>query len=317
MKRMSIVIAMLAVLPAAMQAQSDDMYFVPKKSKVAPAPRRHAVDEAPAYYIGSNRDVDEYNRRARFRSSYQRIANDSTSTDVIDFQGGSGIYPDSTYVDSTTVYSRPGYDGSDVCYSDDDYRYCRRMQMFDGWYDPFFYGYYAYGMPYYWRTRWGGWYDPWLCGYAGWYGPWDYGWYGYGWPYYSSYYWGGWGYPHYWGAPAVAYRRGHTGTLGYYDRSNYAGGVRRPGRGSGVYYGGSGSSAYRGTNPNTTFGTRRSPSSSSFGNNGNNTFGTVRYQQPSTPSSSSFGGGRGGGSFGGGRGGAVGGGGGGARFGRR
>lgn len=77
----------------------------------------------------------------------------------------------------------------------DDYRYCRRMQRFDGFYDPWFYGYSTFYGPY-WSAGWyDPWYDPWMYGYRGWYGPWRYGYYGYGWPYYSSWYWGGWDIP--------------------------------------------------------------------------------------------------------------------------
>ena len=308
MKRIGFVLMLLTLTTLASRAQNDDMYFVPKKSKDMPAMKRHSAYDRPVYYAGSDRDVDEYNRHGRFRSSYQRLGNDSTANDVIDFSGGNGIYTDSTYLDSTTVYySKDGYDGGSY-YDDDEYRYCRRMHRFDGWYDPFYASsYYLYG-PAYWRSAWyGGWYDPWY------YDPWMYSYYGWGYPYYSSYYWGGWGYPHYWGGPVVAYRRGHTGTLGYYDRSHYAGGVRRDNSGSRRDY----ASGYARGNSNTSFGTRRS-TTSAYGNQ--NSFGNVRYSQPSSPSfsrGSASGGFSGGGSFGGSRGGGVGTGGGGVRMGRR
>lgn len=298
---------------ATVTAQTDDMYFVPKKVKKVPAlrwdaaPRWEANDDRPAYYVGSNRDVDEYNRRRGFRSSYTTLANDSLHNDVIDFAAGNGVYPDSLGLDTTVTSHRKNFAASD--YDDaDDYRYCRRMQRFDGFYDPWFYGYSTFYGPYYGAGWYDPWYDPWMYGYRGWYGPWRYGYYGYGWPYYSSWYWGGWGYPYYWGshyywgAPVVAYHRGHTGTLGYYDRSNYAGGSRRgnSGRGS-SRYSSSDNGSYRGPNSSTVFGSRRS-NTSGFNND---TFGGSRPMQ----SSPSFGGSRGGGSFGGG-GGSFGGGGG-------
>ena len=93
-----------ALLPLAVSAQDDDLYFTPKKS--AKAERAEAVyDSRPAYYVGSNRSVDEYNRRGRYRSSYQTISADSLASDVISFDAGSGVYPDSAYIDTTFVFS--------------------------------------------------------------------------------------------------------------------------------------------------------------------------------------------------------------------
>lgn len=313
MKRVNLILMLLAMAAATVTAQTDDMYFVPKKVKKVPAlrwdaaPRWEANDDRPAYYVGSNRDVDEYNRRRGFRSSYTTLANDSLHNDVIDFAAGNGVYPDSLGLDTTVTSHRKNFAASD--YDDaDDYRYCRRMQRFDGFYDPWFYGYSTFYGPYYGAGWYNPWYDPWMYGYCGWYGPWRYGYYGYGWPYYSSWYWGGWGYPYYWGshyywgAPVVAYHRGHTGTLGYYDRSNYAGGSRRGNRGKGSSrYSSSDNGTYRGPNSSTVFGSRRN-NTSGFNNDG---FGGSRPMQ----SSPSFGGSRGGGSFGGG-GGSFGGGGG-------
>lgn len=325
MKRINIALVLAAMASAQVQAQTDDMYFVPKKEKKVPrvvaTMPGDDMREAPAYYVGSSRSVDEYNRRGRLHSSYTSIAPaDSSMADVIDFEAGNGVYPDTLGLDSTVV-AQSGkrsrrYDAAD----DDDYRYCRRMQMFDGWYGgPWGYYYDSFYGPY-WGAAWGGWYDPWLYGYAGWYGPWRYGYYGWGWPYYSpyysAYYWGGWGWPGYWGYPAVAVRRGgHTGTLQYYDRSNYAGGVRRPsGSSRGTYNRDNG---FRDNGNNTYVGVGRRSSSRGFDNS--STFGnTPRYSQPSAPS---FGGGSRGGSFGGGsfggggRGAGIGGG--GVRMGRR
>lgn len=309
MRRIQLMLLLLVGASATAFAQSDDMYFVPKKVKKVPVAQVDALYDRPAYYVGSDRDVDEYNRRRRFRSSYQTIGADSLQNDVIDFAAGDGVYPDSLGLDSTVTTRRVKRARLDVD-EEDDYRYCRRMQMFDGWYDPWFYGYSTFYGPY-WRA---GWYDPWMYGYAGWYGPWGWNYYGYGWPYYSSaWYWGGyphvWGYPYGWARPVMAYRSGHTGTLGYYDRSHYVGGTRRNDN-RGRYRGSSASRTYGDTNANTRFGTRRNDNA--FGQN--NAFGTVRQSAPS------FGGGRpggsfGGGSFGGGRPSGVGGG--GVRMGRR
>ena len=110
MKRKHLVLMLLALMSVSVQAQTDDMYFVPKKATKTPSTPKTEQTDRPAYYVGSNRNVDEYNRRGRFRSSYQSIGNDSVS-DVINFSAGNGIYPDSAYIDTTTVYSREGYDG--------------------------------------------------------------------------------------------------------------------------------------------------------------------------------------------------------------
>ena len=53
---------LLGALPLTMMAQDDDMYFVPSKQTNE---RAVSYREAPrsTYYCGSNRSVDEYNRR--------------------------------------------------------------------------------------------------------------------------------------------------------------------------------------------------------------------------------------------------------------
>ena len=305
MKRKHLVLMLLALMSVSVQAQTDDMYFVPKKATKTPStPKTEQIDR-PAYYVGSNRNVDEYNRRGRFRSSYQSIGNDSVS-DVINFSAGNGIYPDSAYIDTSTVYSREGYDGE--CYDDDDYRYCRRMQRFDDWYDPWYYSYGPWYSPYRY-AYWGGWYDPWYYDYYGWYSPWHYGYYGWGWPYYSSYYWGGWGSP-YWARPVIAVGpAGHTGTMQRFDRhamgaaGNYANTTTRINNIDRRV------SAYRNSNSGATFGGRRG-STNSYSNS--NTFDRSTTSRMSSPSfggnrsnssfgnSGGFGSARGGGSFGGG-----------------
>ena len=318
MKKSTMVLMLLTLAACGVNAQNDDMYFVPKKKSVKQATPRYEDDRQPAYYVGSSRDVDEYNRHSRLHSSYQVIEhNDSVGNDIISFDGAGEGYPDTVSSDSLTVMKSRRHRASRDKY-DDDYALCRRMQMFDGWYAPWAY----YGDPFYgpyWSRGWGGWYDPWMYGYAGWYGPWRYGYYGWGWPYYSSYYWGGWGYPGYWTRPIVAVRRGHTGTLQYYDRSNYVSGIRRPGKGSRGNSYRNNSADYRNYNTNVNFGGRRNQA---HGFDNSNGFGSTRYSQPS---GSSFGGGaRYGGSMGGSMGGSFGGsrggagmGGGGMRMGRR
>lgn len=176
---------MMSSMP--LMAQDDDMYIVPKKSSTVKA----ATD---TYYSGSDRNVDEYNRRGKFRSSVTEL-NDS---DIIAFDGENGVYPDSIEVKGRSKRYRY-YDG-DI---DDDYLYSRELNRWYGLYNPWFYGYgyispfyrgYGWYSPYY--SSWYGYYDPWYSPYySGWYGyydPWYYGYYG-GWysPWYYSGYWGG------------------------------------------------------------------------------------------------------------------------------
>lgn len=63
MKQLYILAVLLCALPLSAMAQ-DDLYFTPKKKAQASA------DTEPAYYVGSNRDVDEYNRRGKYWSHY-------------------------------------------------------------------------------------------------------------------------------------------------------------------------------------------------------------------------------------------------------
>lgn len=175
MKKLVFLSVLLTAMPFGMMAQ-DDLYFTPKKSDTKSEVRsaNPQYDKCPTYYCGSNRDVDEYNRRGRVSSYYQKIGTDSLGNDIIQFHAGNGQYPDSLVLD--TIY--PGseqyyaYDGGD---SDDSFAYSRRLNRFDnayGWYDPWFYDdltwdypYYGYGP--YWRYGWG-WGNPWYCGYYGW-----------------------------------------------------------------------------------------------------------------------------------------------------
>lgn len=223
MKKIILCGLLSAMLPCQMLAQ-DDMYFVPSKSAVAKKSSVQTHDDRVTY-SGSNRDVDEYNRNGKFWSHYQKIGTDEKGNDIIEFQKGRGVYPDSTYIDTTFVGRY-----YDTIADDGEYEYTARMSRWDGFYDPWFYSYRWQTYPY-WHAR-RGWYDPWYRGYSAfydpWYDPWYYGYYGYGYPY--GYYNYGWHSPYYYGGyygwnvrPVYSYHRGHSGTLGYYDRSNYRG----------------------------------------------------------------------------------------------
>lgn len=335
MKKIWMLSMLTLMVASTATAQDDDLYFVPKKSSDKVVTNRpHSVErEEPAYYVGSNRDVDEYNRRGRFRSRYQPIGE---GNDIIDFEAGDGLYPDSTYVD-TLFAAAPAQEYWADDY-DDDFRYSRRMSRFDdyyGFYDPWYYRSWGYGP--YWRTGYYPWYDSWYYPwYSSWYDPW---YYGYGYPWYGGWYrlwYYGYGYPWY-GGHYYSYN-GPSGTQNH-GRINY-GGTRGMSNGRTTTFGNGrfgGTAVSRGAG--TSAGTRGTytPSRSGVYSNGSGNFGGSRSSSTPTrsytPSSSSpsrssgsFGGGGGfggsrssGGSFGGGGGfgGGRSGGGGGSFGGRR
>ena len=84
-------ISAIMLMPMATSAQ-DDMYFVPTKENVNKASKEYGMPK-DTYYCGSNRNVDEYNRR--LRSTVEPINNDTTANDVISFDSIKGEYPDS------------------------------------------------------------------------------------------------------------------------------------------------------------------------------------------------------------------------------
>ena len=215
MKKFILVSILMGMLPLSMVAQVDDLYFVPKK-KSAKQTSAYNSTSRDTYYSGSNRSVDEYNRRL---SSYEVIGND-TLNDIIEFSAVQGVYPDSIQSDSLLT---------------EDFELTRRMQRFDdynlsanaafwagynaglndwgwGWHSPWYYNHLG------WYNTW---YDPWYYG-SYWGNPWYWSVYGYG-PYYYRY---GFGYPYFYDYAYYPYyytagggRRlansnyGHTGTI--------------------------------------------------------------------------------------------------------
>lgn len=305
MKKLFIFALLLTAVPMVIYAQ-DDMYFTPKKAakEKKEAPQSHDTSQ-PVYYSGSNRDVDEYNRHGHFGSHYQVLDTDSDDNQKTETALEYGVYPDTTYVDTTFL---------DKYYSvidDDDFDYTRRMCRWDGFYDPWF-DYYRWGYGPYWHTPWNPW-DSWFYSagwYDSWYDPWYYGWgwSGWGFPYH---YWIGWGGPawnghgyHYaWGGPngARSYRPGALPRTafgnrplgGSASRRNYVGDRS----GNRTYVGRNGSFTGRSNNSNWN-------ATHSFSSRGNT------YSAPASPNRSFGGGFSGGGSSGGGRsGGSFGGGG--------
>jgi hypothetical protein len=213
-----ILLTLVSAFSLSLMAQDDDMYFVPTKENVAKEARKYGMPQN-VYYSGSNRSVDDYNRRAQFSSPV-----DSTGNDIIDFSAVRGVYPDS-------AYSQP--------VENDDYALTRRMSRFDD-YTPseaYWDGYRAGRWSSPWYNTWYSWYDP--CYYDSWWywnDPFYYSsWYGWRYPYYYStwysprYY----GY-HYYGGSYIS--RGGSSRLSsnmrFYDRRNYSSdGSRRDGTG--------------------------------------------------------------------------------------
>ena len=323
MRKVFLFFILLGVVPLNLAAQDDDVYFIPKKNAATANSSSHDTRNRPTYYAGSNRDVDEYNRRGNHWSHYQKIGTDRQGNDIIEFKKGSGIYPDSMYIDTTFVgrYTDTILDG------DDDFSYADRMRMWDGFYDPWYYSY-RLRSPYYWNRfygyGWNAWYGwPYAYrwpGYYGWYDPWYYpGWYGWGYPYYGGYWAGYWG-GGYWPYHHIAVSR-HDGPAGWrsYSFGNRADDRQRGGRRS-----------FSPRSDNSMFRSRDYPRDSGVNSNvfrgrngsftGRNESPTRSYTPtPSFPSGGAFG--SSGGSFGGGNaGGARSGGsfgGGGGRFGHR
>lgn len=215
MKKLLLISMLVGAMPLAMMAQDDDLYFMSKKSKSTVVEEAHDYYGMPkdTYYAGSNRDVDEYNRR--FRSHVEQIG-DSSKVDVISFNGEKGVYPDSLHEDFRLTKKMARFDEYQL---DSAYwaGYQTGRDTWWGWHSPWYYsrwGWYdPWYSPYYYSSWYWGWYDPWYYGYVGWYDPW----------YYRGYW--GWGYPYYY-RPVVVIGGGggrhHSGYIG-------TGSIRRDG----------------------------------------------------------------------------------------
>lgn len=222
MKRPLILLALVAAMPLTMNAQ-DDMYFVPTKKNVEKAKKVYGMPK-DTYYSGSDRSVDDYNRRNRTECWEGDLSN-----------GSQVVAIDSLGNEIATVNVKKKKSRRDSLMTDDDYTCTRRMARWDGYecsnaywhgyndgrfnrwygwssfYDPWYYSPW-YGSSY-WYDPW--YYDPWYYGYTGWYGGW------YGWrPYYSYYYdwgWHGHYYPVYGGGGSGTryYGTGRAGTANH------------------------------------------------------------------------------------------------------
>ena len=292
-----------------MTAQVDDLYLVPKKKSVEKVTDRYGMPKE-VYYSGSDRSIDDYNRRTI--SHYEPIGADSIMSDTIQFIAEKGVYPDSIVTEDfnlTKQMSRfddyelsdnaafwAGYQAGRYDWGWHSPWYYSRFGWYDYWYDPWYYG------------RWG-WYDPYYCSwYGGWYGSWYGRWYS-PWYYYSNWYDYSWYYGGYMGGSHY-----HAPTIG-------AGTIRR----DGTTYARSSSIARNSSRMNelrnrTVNGNSRNDRNSRVSSrmNSDSYRNSVNYNS-SRSSSSSFGGSRSsGGSFSSGGGGSrSGGGGGGSRMGGR
>ena len=239
MKKFFLISILMGALPFSMVAQDDDLYFVPKKKAAEKVTDKTGMPK-DTYYSGSNRSVDEYNR---MKSRYEVIDNDSTTSDVIDFDAVQGVYPDSLASEDFELTKRmqrfDDYDVSDNAAFWAGYQAGRNSSW--GWHSPWYYRSYGwYGGwydPWYYGGSWA-WYDPWYYPgyYSGWYDPWYYDMWGYHPFYYGHYGWGGyygWGYPYRYygyfgggGSHHYGYRNGNTGTINR-NGSTYSGYNRR------------------------------------------------------------------------------------------
>ena len=205
MKKLIIFSVILCSLPLSMQAQDDDMYFVPSKKKEVANTSSYSSPKADTYYSGSNRSVDDYNRRSQSGwsyngSSYQVISGDSTMKDVITFTPVEGVYPDSTAEFGDFALTREmtrweGYTPTDAYWEGYDRGRSDEWSA-SVWHSPWYYSSY-----YPWYDRW--YYDPW---YPSW--TWSTGWYYDPW-YYRPYHYYGWGWRGYYGGHHGGYY-GHT-----------------------------------------------------------------------------------------------------------
>jgi hypothetical protein len=198
MKKLLLISLFAGVLPLSMTAQDDDLYFVPKKKSVEMVTDHYGMPKG-VYYSGSNRSIDDYNRRTI--SHYEPIGADSIMNDTISFIAEKGVYPDSIASEDFTYTKKlsrfddydmtdnaafwAGYEAGRYDWGWHSPWYYSRFGWYDYWYDPWYYSWYD---PYYYGWY-GGWYRGW---YGSWYSPWYYSWYGHPW-YYSSYNWVGTG----------------------------------------------------------------------------------------------------------------------------
>ena len=288
MKKVILISLLIGALPLSMVAQDDDLYFVPKKKTKVESVVKNDGLPRDTYYSGSNRSVDDYNSRV---STYEPI--DSASSDIIDFDGKLGVYPDSLE-DFSLTKKMERFD--DYNLSDNEaywagYQQARSDML---WHSPWYYrtyGWYNWYDPWYYTSWHLGLYDPWYYGPSNWYyGNWRYGWWD---PWYDPLYYG-----YYWGYPYYGYNYAYVGGGGRSLRSynDHAGTINmRSGHMNGRVYTSSTAGGTRTSAGTTRLGAQRTASlrDRAVGNsttyNRNTTVNTSRATSNSTytPSSSS------------------------------
>ena len=286
MKKLMLISLLIGALPLSMVAQDDDLYFVPKKKDQVEKVTYNYGQPRETIYSGSNRSVDEYNRRV---STYEPI--DSASSDIIDFDGTLGVYPDSLE-DFKLTKKMERFD--DYSLSENEaywsgYQQARSDLLWHspwyyrtyGWYDPWYYTSWRYGL-----------YDPWYYGPGWYYGSWYGGWWD---PWYDSLYYGYyWGYPYYGynyayygvGGRGLRNYNDHTGTINlskgnmngriYTSSANNVGGTRTT------------ASSRLGTQRTTSLRERTVSNHSAYSNSSNTRTTTNRTTSTYTPSNSSI-----------------------------
>ena len=273
MKKLIMFSMLYGLLPLMSVAQDDDMYFVPTKENLKKEVASYGVPDR-TYYVGSQRSIDEYNRR-NMNSPY---AVDSLGNPIIDFSASQGTLSDSVLAEMS-----------------DDYRYTRQMSRFDD-YSPsvaYWEGYRDGSWSSPWRLSWYSWYDDW---YYPWHASWYYsGWYGW----HSPWYYSSWYYPRYYGwRDYYGWTSYHVGGRHYYGGGTGRG-YSRPNRtytsGSGSNLGGyrsQSSRTYRSQNgtSRTTINNNTTTSSRNLG--GSRAYGNTGSNSGSFGSSGSFGGSR-------------------------
>ena len=214
MKKLMLISLLIGALPLSMVAQDDDLYFVPKKQDKVEKVTYNYGQPRETVYSGSNRSVDEYNRRV---STYEPI--DSASSDIIDFDGTMGVYPDSLE-DFSLTKKMERFD--DYSLSENEAYWSGYQQARSDllWHSPWYYrtyGWYNWYDPWYYTSWRIGLYDPWYYGpYSWYYGGWYGGWWD---PWYDSLYYGYyWGYPYY-GYNYAYYGVGGRGLRSYNDHA--------------------------------------------------------------------------------------------------
>ena len=309
MKKFILISVLVGVMPLSLMAQDDDMYFVPKKTKIVTVTPQNTDSKANNYWYRGMRPDTLYVDSASAQKIINQIAEYQYTRSMSRWDG---FYNPWFY----DYYGwGPYYWRSRYWYAGGYYGRFYDPFYYTGWYDPWI-------NPMYngWYGPWmyDGWYDPWYgsyYGYYGYYNPWYYGYYS---PWYYGPYYGPWYYPFYGYYPGVIHinNRGGVNSGGYAGQRTW----NKPQYGSNSQGGFGRYNGASGQRINTY--TNRSSSNRAFGSfsrNGNNNYNNnnTRTYSPPASNSGSFGsyGGGSSSSSGGFGGGHVSGGGGGGHFG--